>query len=50
MIILTSLSAPMRGKTLVSFLIRATNSFGIGELKNTYALQEREKLRKTRDS
>lgn len=35
----TSLSAPIRGKTLVSFLIRFTRSFGTGELKYTYALQ-----------
>jgi hypothetical protein len=35
----TSPSAPMRGRTLESFLIWATNSFCMGELKNTYALQ-----------
>lgn len=38
--ILTSLNAPIRGNTLVSFLIRATRSFGTDELKYTYALTE----------
>ena len=36
---MTSLKAPMRGKTLVSLLIWFTSSFGIGELKNTKALK-----------
>lgn len=42
MIILTSLKAPIRGKTLVSFLMRAINSLLTGELKYTNALQHRE--------
>lgn len=37
----TSLNAPIRGSTLVSFFIRLTNSLGIGELKYTNALQKR---------
>lgn len=36
---MTSLNAPMRGKTLVSHLMWFTSSFGIGELKNIYALE-----------
>lgn len=39
----TSRNAPMRGKTLVSHLMRLTNSFETGELKNTYALKPKEK-------
>lgn len=41
--ILTSLNAPIRGNTLVSLLIWLTNSFGIGVLKNTYALERKRK-------
>lgn len=37
---MTSLNAPMRGKTVESFLMWATNSLEIGELKKTNALQE----------
>ena len=42
MVMLTSLSAPMRGTTLVSPLILPTKSFGIEELKKTNALQHKE--------
>lgn len=41
----TSLRAPMRGKTLVSILIWATSSLGIGELKYTYALKQQIKFK-----
>lgn len=37
--IITSLKAPMRAKTLPSFLIWLTNSRGTGELKKTNALE-----------
>lgn len=42
----TSLRAPMRGKTLMSFFIRSIKSFGVGVLKKTNALQQKEQTRK----
>lgn len=37
---ITSLSAPMRGSTVESFLMRPTKSFEMGELKKTNALHK----------
>lgn len=46
--IITSPRAPIRGMTLVSFLMRATRSLGIGELKYTYALKKNREITEVR--